>query len=85
MQAPTKHELIVNLKRANAPGLTVPALLLARRRGDPMKDYFAAVHLSAYGTKQTYHGEFAHVRFRSEADKPPADGHADPSRYLIRL
>jgi len=26
------------------------------------------------GTKQTYRGEFAHVRFRSEADKPRASG-----------
>jgi len=29
---------------------------------------FAAVHMSAFGRKQTYRGEFALVRFRREAD-----------------
>src|SRR5262249_18241437 len=31
-------------------------------------DKVIAVHESAFGTQRTYRGQFAHVRFRSEAD-----------------
>jgi hypothetical protein len=47
VQPPTKYELVINLKTANALGFTVPDTLLARRRGDRV--VFAAARYAAFG------------------------------------
>ena len=48
VQAPTKYQLVINLKTAKALGLDVPMNLQNRRRGDRVN-----VGMSAFGTKRT--------------------------------
>src|SRR5215510_4787894 len=55
-------------KRDREPRNIGHLITRARRRGDRIAVFFAAVHKSACGTKRTYRGKRLLVRYWSEAD-----------------
>src|SRR5262245_29219816 len=51
VQAPTKYQLVINLKTAKEMDFTFPPAVLAR--ADEVNNHFAALHESAFGPKRT--------------------------------
>ena len=69
-----ERDLVLNLKTAKRLGLSFTLPLLGR--ADKVIEYrcffFAALHMSAIGTKQTYRGKLTMSAFGGEADSPKA-------------
>jgi len=53
VQAPTNHELVINLKTAKALGGRAGHAARLRRRGDRITMLLAALRMAAIGTSQT--------------------------------
>src|SRR5215470_10912185 len=65
----TKLSLVINLKTAKALGLDVPIGIRRCRRTDRVGSKFAALHMSAFGTKQTFRSRCCLSAFGGKAEK----------------